>query len=611
MIRAFQRAQAFPPEWIDLFRVASRVAGLLLLSFVILAPDAFGQATPEEIEEADEDCLDCHEDLDTDEREFRFPDGSVRTFDVSRETLRASFHGKRLSCLSCHEGYDEGHQGFPEDSARSYDEARSKLCEGCHEEGRQRHSGRAETPPLCTHCHSAHRDGPISEAVLGISRRCGSCHETVQEAYAAGGHASGLSPEDPNPDLPICTTCHPAHRGPNDPSLKTRIEATSRCIDCHSRDALVRKYGLPNAAAESYRQDFHGMTFQHLWVHPEDQGGPNVMICADCHGNHGVGPLPRSDLYGVCSRCHEDADGALVSAWLGHEPPGPRSGALVWLVRVLYYALIPVVLIGLITNILLHQVYRVRMRRTADRQGVSPSRDGGTDGGASSPLPEKVVRFGRVARVEHVVAMTLFAVLVLTGIPQSYPQSSAGQWLIDRWGGIESTRTIHRVAGFSFAAFGLFHLARAVLVSARRRRLPGMVPRRKDFLDVIRLLKHFLGMGERPKFGRYDYGQKFEYWGHFLGGVLMAVTGLMLIFPEFVSHLLPGVVLAAARVAHGLEATLAVLVILVWHFYEVLFRPEIFPIDTTIFTGKISRARLQHEHPLEYDRLIQEHGEAP
>ena len=98
---------------------------------------------------------------------------------------------------------------------------------------------------------------------------------------------------------------------------------------------------------------------------------------------------------------------------------------------------------------------------------------------------------------------------------------------------------------------------------------------RKDFADVLQTFRHYLFRAPLPRVAKFDFSQKFEYWGLFLGGLVMSGTGIALVFPELVTQVLPGVVLAALRVMHGLEATFAVLVVTLWHAYGVIFRPEV------------------------------------
>jgi formate dehydrogenase gamma subunit len=342
---------------------------------------------------------------------------------------------------------------------------------------------------------------------------------------------------------------------------------------------------------QTYATDFHGTTLQFEWRHPSGEDQPEVMVCADCHGAHNVGWIDSGELAQVCLDCHEEADERIVGAWLGHEPVSPQSGVAVWAVRVMYYIFIPFVLAGLLLHILLDVRHQFR------RKG-HPTETG-------EPAPKVMVtRFSLVERVEHLLSMVTFTLLVLTGLPQSYPGSSLGNWFIGLWGGIGSTRVLHRIAGVLFVTLLVIHVGRGVVGAFRKGHVPQMFPRKRDFADAMQTLRHYLRNGPLPKVGKFDFREKFEYWGLFLGGTLMSVTGFVLLFPEIASQLLPGLVLAVARVMHGLEATFAVLVVLLWHSYGVILRPEVFPLDTSIFTGKISLERLREEHALEYERIF-------
>jgi cytochrome b subunit of formate dehydrogenase len=133
---------------------------------------------------------------------------------------------------------------------------------------------------------------------------------------------------------------------------------------------------------------------------------------------------------------------------------------------------------------------------------------------------------------------------------------------------------------------------------------------RKDFTDAVDNLKYYFGLTDHPaRCDRYDYKQKFEYWGVIVGGLLMIGTGFVLWFPAFIARYLPGEFIPAAKAAHTNEALLAFLVIIVWHMYNAVFSPEVFPLDTAIFTGRISAKRMKHEHPLEYERITGEFQE--
>ena len=116
---------------------------------------------------------------------------------------------------------------------------------------------------------------------------------------------------------------------------------------------------------------------------------------------------------------------------------------------------------------------------------------------------------------------------------------------------------------------------------------------------------------KHPRYDRFDYRQKFEYWGMVAGGLIMVITGFVLFFPVQVSQLLPGQLIPAAKVAHSYEGLMALLVVIVWHIYNAHLNPDVFPFDFSIFSGKISRERMEKEHPLELERLEGKKTEAP
>ncbi len=215
-------------------------------------------------------------------------------------------------------------------------------------------------------------------------------------------------------------------------------------------------------------------------------------------------------------------------------------------------------------------------------------------------------RFSVRQRVEHVAMMVLFTVLSLTGFPQKFSEAGWARSLVELLGGIGATRTIHRFSGWVFSVLLLLHLGLALATLVRRRNVSlTMVPVRKDFKDAIVTLKYYLGLEKaHAKFDRFDYRQKFEYWGLIFGSILMVRTGVVLYFPVAVAQWLPGQVIPASKVAHSNEGLMAFLVVIVWHIYNAHLNPDVFPFDTSIFTGKISRERMEKEHPLELARAL-------
>ncbi len=218
-----------------------------------------------------------------------------------------------------------------------------------------------------------------------------------------------------------------------------------------------------------------------------------------------------------------------------------------------------------------------------------------------------VERFSRVRRIEHTLAIVTFVLLVLTGFPQKFYEADWARWLIGIMGGLDTARTIHRIAGLVFAAHAILHLGAIVVGLFTRRMRLTLLPTPQDLRDAWNNLHYYLGRRKHPpKFPKFDYRQKFEYIGLVLGGLVMISTGLILLYPVAAVSILPGEVIPAARVAHSSEALLALLVLVIWHIYGSSLSPEVFPLDRTIFTGYIPAKELKERHALEYERLFPE-----
>jgi formate dehydrogenase gamma subunit len=220
-----------------------------------------------------------------------------------------------------------------------------------------------------------------------------------------------------------------------------------------------------------------------------------------------------------------------------------------------------------------------------------------------------VTRFTLQQRIEHFITMTVFVLLCMTGLPQKFFQAGWAHALVELFGGVDRTRWIHRFCGVVLAISTVVHFANASLTMLSKKVGFTMVPDRRDFEDAILQLRFYLGMTDKhPHYDRYDYKQKFEYWGLVFGNVIMVVTGFILFFPVQFAALIPGQVIPAAKVAHSNEGLMAFFVITIWHIFNAHLNPDVFPFDASMFTGKISRERMVHEHPLELARM---EGRAP
>lgn len=217
---------------------------------------------------------------------------------------------------------------------------------------------------------------------------------------------------------------------------------------------------------------------------------------------------------------------------------------------------------------------------------------------------EVVVRFDVHQIIQHIVLVVSFVLLALTGLPLKFHDWAISQWWIGVWGGVDTTRSIHQVAAWLMVADCVYHLGYlGISTTILKRPLPvAMIPTLSDARNLFQEIRYFFGLlPERPQYGRFDWKAKFDYWAIFWGMPVMVLSGFIMTYPVLVTKAAPGWVVSIAYVAHTDEALLAVGWIFLVHFFFNHFSPGIFPLNKSIFTGRVPKERYQREHPLEYD----------
>ena len=552
-------------------------ASKILLALLWLAL-ATGAMAATEIK--DSDCLECHGDKTLTTTNAA---GKQISLFVDQARLAASAH-KTVSCAKCHAGITATH---PDDNRP----VQPVNCATCHAQetasyGASVHglavkSGDAGAA-RCQDCHDSHDILPATSPAspLYFSRQaetCGQCHDQEAADWAKSVHGKAVA--SGNRSAPTCTDCHSEHKIE---ALKGKSaeKISDVCSRCHASLTLDSSFNLPVDRVKTYGESYHGLAAQY--------GSTVVANCASCHGFHKV--LPSSDpesminpknLVTTCGQCHPGASRMFVKGKIHvdlTEAPGQGFGDKInWWVRQIYLTLIFVVVGALFVHNLL-----LFLRKTAARYRASV---------------RTVLRMSLSQRWQHTALAVSFIVLAITGFALKFPDS----WLGVLLGSNESLRRwIHRIAGIVLLLVGLYHLCYLLRSPEGRRLLLDLFPIKKDLADVWQAVRYLVGWSrEKPKFGRFGYAEKLEYWAVVWGTIIMGVTGLMVWFKMDVTAFLPRWFVDVALTIHYYEAVLACLAIVVWHFYHVMFDPDVFPLNPACWDGRVSTEWQKEEHPME------------
>lgn len=327
-----------------------------------------GRATKTEKYSTEEEyCMKCHGGRVT----LTFRNNETLSGTVNRSSLRASVHQK-LSCSDCHYGFSsEAHPKRNFAARRDYTVASSDNCRRCHFD---KYTKTMESihytmlsqgnlkAPVCIDCHGSHGTSHLGKERALIAKRCQRCHAEIYATYAKSVHGKALFNEN-NQDVPVCADCHTAHTIEDPRTLNYRERVPEKCSNCHANEAVVGKYGLSTSVVESYLSDFHGVTlkFYRLQKGVVSKPAKPIAVCTDCHGIHDItattGPdatIVKANLAKRCRSCHAEASINFPDSWLSHYKPSLTRAPLVFLANLTYTIFIPVLVAGLVLQILLH-----------------------------------------------------------------------------------------------------------------------------------------------------------------------------------------------------------------------------------------------------------------
>jgi cytochrome b subunit of formate dehydrogenase len=631
---------------VRVFRWSS--ADLFLLVFLALGSNA---VCAQKLKDAD--CLTCHADPTLTTIDTR---GATVSLTVDGSKFKHSVHGRLFACVDCHTDVKSlAHDKPPEkvscgqchaDAATAYAHStHAKVdksgkipasCQDCHGNAHQIEGGGDPKSPVnhsnvpatcgrchgqtflmesngestqpfvsyqssvhgraiangshnaavCTDCHGTHEILPANDpkspiSKFAVARTCGACHEEVANTFNVSIHGQALTRGSQL--APTCTDCHGIHsiKRHTDPNASVAQQNISRdlCARCHAGVQLSQEFGVPGNRVATYFDSYHGLAAQ---------GGSMVAAnCSSCHGVHDILPSkdPRStvnaaNLDATCGKCHKGVTQKFTRTPV-HLLDGGRAGdidsvAVRW-VRSIYVVLILVV----IGAMFLHNAIIWRFKAAARRRMMNPF----------------MTRMTVNQRWQHLVLLTSFMVIVITGFALKFPDT----WFAHTLGMGEHLRgIIHRIAGCVLIGAGIYHMFYLAVAREGRLLLRDIAPRPHDLFDVWGAMRYYLGLGgEKPKFGRFNYAEKAEYWALVWGTALMGLTGIMIWAKVWVGNLLARWWVDVATAVHFYEAILATLAILVWHFYQVFFDPDVYPMNWAWWDGKMPEEQYRHEHELD------------
>ena len=564
-------------------------------------------------------CVDCHSDVKTSPHETTPAKVSCAQCHADQQAAYdRSYHAKAIkagdvqaaTCVNCH---GSPHELLPASDPKSRVNHANipATCGACHGQkfvmAASGHSAQvfvsyeesvhgkavaagSEKAAVCTDCHGSHEIRAASDPKspifkFNVPATCAKCHNNVEEQFAQSIHGQAIA--HGNWQAPVCTDCHGIH------SIKAHLDANSSvsaanlsqvtCARCHEGVRLSQEFGVEGRRSTTYLASYHGLASK--------LGSQVVANCASCHGVHNILPssdsrstINRANLVTTCGRCHPGVTEKFVVGKVHVDAPlsaDVGSVAVRW-IRKLYLGMIFAVIGAMLLHNLVIWRRKALLRRKEEHRLVK--------------------RMTRHQRWQHVILFVSFITLVITGFALKFPDS----WFATLLGMGERVRGVtHRVAGVILIAVGIYHIVYAAVTHDGRRLVKDFLPAPKDASDVWGTLLYYLGLrSEKPEFRRFNYAEKAEYWALVWGLIVMASTGLMLWAKMSVGRYLARWWLDVATAIHLYEAILATLAIVVWHFYQVFFDPDVYPMNWAWWDGKMSFEHYREEHGLDTKTLL-------
>jgi cytochrome b subunit of formate dehydrogenase len=459
------------------------------------------------------------------------------------------------------------------------------------------HNEPEKDAPSCISCHDYHEIYVMSDSrsrfnKLNVSTTCGECHSQSEEEYLQSVHWRAVSRG--RFESPTCNDCHGEHQiqSPTDEDAVTnKLNLSSQiCASCHSSPVMMSRFGLDAERIKSYNRTYHGLAVL--------RGSPNAASCTSCHEIHAIreqtdelSSIYPDNLVQTCEKCHQNVTPSFAKISV-HPVNLESRNPVAYIVENIYIWLIILVVGGMVIHNIVIFSYHIRKKRQIESN------------------KRTYQRFQPFEVYQHALLILSFFVLVITGFALKFPEAD---WVVglSAIGMSEELRSLlHRIAAVILVVISLVQVGYFLLHKKGRREITDLLPKISDLSGFWQNMKfHLMKSKNRPKFGRWDYTEKAEYLALIWGTAVMAITGFILWFPEFFMQFLPAWMFEVAEIIHYLEAWLATIAIIVWHWFFVIYHPERYPMSLTWIDGKITEDELKHHHPLEYEELKQKNSE--
>ena len=588
-------------------------SALLIMALLYVQP---GYTAEREINPNNKRCLMCHQ---REKLSSQMANGESRSLYVSPDEFTASVHGgrecvechkdiikvphrkgieRKVSCVQCHETlWEEAQSNGHADDVKRLGEVVEQIDSYMHSvHARPNREDQSRTNATCYDCHDAHKIQPINTAVgdkarLGIPAICGKCHSDIKESYLSSVHGEEVT--NGNANAAVCSDCHTTHNIESPDDTNTRIAITRNCGNCHQEEL------------ETYLSTYHGQV--------STLGYTNTAKCYECHGFHEIRRISDpaalmniDNRVETCRKCHEDASAGFASFQPHGNTKDKERFPMMWFASKFMILLLASVFLFFWSHSALW-FYREWKDRKEGKTELHIKVSALPEGGK-----KYIRRFPWLWRLVHLVGAISIMLLVLTGTTILYADSFWAPTVIKFLSGPENAAILHRAGAIGFMVIFFGHLVYFAIHIGKRWRTfrwfgpDSLIPRWQDFKDAYAMFLWFFGRGEKPMFDRWTYYEKFDYWAPFWGMFIIGVSGLMLWFPGITASFLPGWVFNVGTIVHGEEAFLATVFLFTVHFFNCHFRPEKWPQDTVMFTGVLPLDEFRKEHPLEYQRMIDE-----